>query len=423
VEQKTGDFNPDSYLPPELASKLEASRTDRGMQGERRIITMLFCDVKGSTAAAEQLDPEEWTEIINGAFEHMIRPIYKYEGLVARLMGDAILAFFGAPIAHEDDPQRALLAGLEIQQSIKPYQEEMRERYGVSFALRVGINTGLVVVGAVGSDLRMEYTAIGDAINLAARMEQTAAPGSVQLSEETYKLVAPFLEFEALGGIEIKGKSVPVNAYRVLSVKETPGQLRGLEGLSSPLVGREAELSALEERLAALQNGQGAIVMVLGEAGLGKSSLVAAAHMNLDPSSVAWLEAHALSYAQSISYFSWRQIIRQSIGTNDSDSPSVVRDKLHYACECCALPGGDIPFLEALLAVESQASLQEVMGVQGDALLQRITDATRGYLCASAREKPISIVLDDLHWMDDASLTLLSSLVDLVNEHPVLFLL
>jgi class 3 adenylate cyclase len=228
-----GDFNPDRYLPRELASKLEASRASGSMQGERRIITMLFCDVKGSTAAAEQLDPEEWTEIINGAFEHMIRPIYKYEGLVARLMGDAILAFFGAPIAHEDDPQRAVLAGLEIQRSIQPYEEEIRERYGVRFALRVGINTGLVVVGAVGSDLRMEYTAIGDAINLAARMEQTAAPGSVQLSEETYKLVAPLFEFEALDGIEVKGKSVPVNAYRVLTVKETPGQTRGLEGLSS----------------------------------------------------------------------------------------------------------------------------------------------------------------------------------------------
>jgi class 3 adenylate cyclase/tetratricopeptide (TPR) repeat protein len=417
-----GDFNPDRYLPRELASKLEASRASGSMQGERRIITMLFCDVKGSTAVAEQLDPEEWTEIINGAFEHMIRPIYKYEGLVARLMGDAILAFFGAPIAHEDDPQRAVLAGLEIQRSIQPYEEDIRERYGVRFALRVGINTGLVVVGAVGSDLRMEYTAIGDAINLAARMEQTAAPGSVQLSEETYKLVAPFFEFQALGGIEVKGKSVPVNAYRVLVVKETPGQTRGLEGLSSPLVGREAELSALEGHLAALQDGQGAVVTVLGEAGLGKSSLVADAHQKLDSGPVSWLEAHALSYAQSSSYFSWRQVIRQSIGATESDSPSEVRDKLRYTCECCALPGGDILFLEAMLAVESQASLDEVMGVQGDALLQRITDAARGYLCAAARETPLTIVFDDLHWMDEASLILLSNLVDLVKENPVLFL-
>src|SRR5437867_4346118 len=155
----TGDFSLDRYLPRELAAKFEAMRASRSMSGERRIITMLFCDVKGSTAAAEQLDPEEWTEIINGAFEQMIRPIYKYEGLVPRLMGDAILAFFGAPIAHEDDPQRAVLAGLEIQAGIKDYTEEIHLKYGLDFRLRVGINTGLVVVGAIGSDLRMEYTA------------------------------------------------------------------------------------------------------------------------------------------------------------------------------------------------------------------------------------------------------------------------
>lgn len=422
MEGRTRVFDPDRYLPRELASKLEDSRASQNMQGERRIITMLFCDVKGSTAAAEQLDPEEWTEIINGAFERMIRPIYKYEGLVPRLMGDAILAFFGAPVAHEDDPQRAVLAGLEIQEEIEPYVEEIRQRYGISFALRVGINTGLVVVGAVGSDLRMEYTAIGDAINLAARMEQTAAPGSVQLSEETYKLVAPFFECEALGEIEVKGKSAPVRVYRALSIKQVPGQRRGLQGLNYALVGRESELAVLEECLAALQQGQGGAIIVLGEAGLGKSSLVAAAHRSPASKNVTWMEAHALSYARFTSYFSWRQIIRNSIGARESDSPVDVREKLRFACECCALPGGDLPFLEAMLAVESQDSLQKLTGMQGDALILRISDATRGFLCATARETPLTIVFDDLHWMDEASLTLLDSLVNLVTETPVLFL-
>jgi class 3 adenylate cyclase/tetratricopeptide (TPR) repeat protein len=422
VAQTAGAFNQDRYLPRELASKLEALRTSGGMSGERRIITMLFCDVKGSTAAAEQLDPEEWTEIINGIFEHMIRPIYKYEGMVPRLMGDAILAFFGAPIAHEDDPQRAVLAGLEIQASIQPYAEEIRKRFGVSFALRVGINTGLVVVGEVGSDLRMEYTAIGDAINLAARMEQTAVPGSVQISDETYKLVAPFFECESLGGMEVKGKSKPVNSYRVLSVKETPGQLRRLEGLTSPLVGREAEISAFEELLAALQNGQGSAVTLLGEAGLGKSSLVNTVHSNLDSASTAWLEAHALSYTQSVSYFSWRQIFRSSIGASESEAPPEVRAKLRTVWNHRELSADELPFLEAILAVESQESLQKITGYQGDALLQRIISAARAYLCATARAMPLTIVFDDLHWMDEASLTLLFNLVDLVEENPILFL-
>ncbi|HEX9839766.1 MAG TPA: adenylate/guanylate cyclase domain-containing protein, partial [Anaerolineales bacterium] len=194
--------------------KIEAARAHDAMLGERRVITMLFCDVKGSTAAAEKLDPEVWTDIINGVFEYMIQPIYKYEGLVPRLMGDAILAFFGAPIAHEDDPQRAVLAGLEIQEGIKEYAEEIRLKHGTEFGLRVGINTGLVVVGEIGSDLRMEYTAIGDAINLAARMEQTAAVGTIQVSEETYKLAAPYFEFEPLGEVEVKGKSTPIQTYR-----------------------------------------------------------------------------------------------------------------------------------------------------------------------------------------------------------------
>ncbi len=420
--QRTGVFDLDRFLPRELAAKLETSRAAGDMQGERRIITMLFCDVKGSTAAAEQLDPEEWTEIINGAFERMIRPIYQYEGLVPRLMGDAILAFFGAPVAHEDDPQRAVLAGLQIQQDIAPYAEEVRKRYGVNFALRVGINTGLVVVGGVGSDLRMEYTAIGDAINLAARMEQTAAPGTVQLSEETYQLVAPFFEVEALGGIEVKGKTEPVNAYRVVSVKQMPGQVRGLQGLSSPLVGREAELSALAARLSALGAGEGGVVTILGEAGLGKSSLLAAARERTDSGSVSWLGAQALSYARSISYFSWRQVIRASIGARESELPAGVRAKLRSTCVRYGLPGGEVPFLEAILAVESQASLEQVASVQGDALLQRITASARSYLSAAARETPLALAFDDLHWMDEASLTLLDNLVDLVEEKPVLFL-
>ena len=154
--------------------KLKAVRSEGRMVGERRVVTMLFCDVIGSTAAAEMLDPEDWSEVINLAFEHMIKPVYRYEGTVARLMGDGLLAFFGAPIAHEDDPNRAVLAGMDILSGIQGLCPWIKERYGIDINVRVGVNTGLVVVGAVGSDLRMEYTALGDAINVAARMEESA---------------------------------------------------------------------------------------------------------------------------------------------------------------------------------------------------------------------------------------------------------
>ena len=412
----------DRFIPRELMTKFEAARAQDAMVGERRVITMLFCDVKGSTAAAEKVDPETWSDIMNGIFEYMIRPIYKYEGTVPRLMGDAILAFFGAPIAHEDDPQRAVLAGLEIQEGIKEYAEEIRIKHGLEFGLRVGINTGLVVVGAIGSDLRMEYTAIGDAINLAARMEQTAVPGTVQISDETYKLVTPFFDFEALGEVEVKGKAAPIKTYRPLVVKKSPGHLRGLEGLTSPLVGREAQLALLNGQLQQLKIGAGSFVAVIGEAGLGKSTLIAAFKKSDEESATLWLRGDAVSYARSVSYFPWRQIIRQSIDAHEDDSPSEVRRKLNYVCDCGTLPAGDVPFLEAMLAVESEESLQVVGGYQGEALVQRMVEAVRGYLCGLAKEGSLAIVFDDLHWADEASLNLLLSLVVLTDTQPLLFI-
>ncbi len=425
------------YLPPEMLSKLEAARRQGGMAGERRVITMLFCDVKGSTAAAEQVDPEIWTEIMNGAFERMIRPIYQYEGTVPRLMGDAILAFFGAPVAHEDDPQRAVMAGLAIQAGMRPYADEMRRTYGLDFGLRVGINTGLVVVGEIGSDLRMEYTAIGDAINLAARMEQTAAPGTVQITEETHRFVAPLFDFEALGGIEVKGKAEPVVAYRVLGAKSEPGRLRGLEGTSSSLVGREAPLKLLHDRLDSLSSGEGAFVAVIGEAGLGKSSLVAAAQEDSGrttgttsqksigrdsesrESSLLWLRADGVAYSRSVSYFLWRQIVRRSLGAGDDEAPAHVRAKLGSQCRGAGLPENDIPFLEAMLAVESEESRQSLAAYEGEALVQRMTESVRHYLTDLARPGPLVLVLDDLHWADEASLALLLQAGELVSTQPI----
>ena len=204
----------EQYIPKELVAKLEATRGSGGLRGERRIVTMLFCDVEGSTAAAEQLDPEDWAGIMNGALEHLIRPVYEYEGTLARIMGDAILAFFGAPISHEDDPERAVLAGLSIIHRISQYGEQIKEKWGLEFGARVGINTGLVVMGEVGSDLRVEYTALGDAINVAARMEQTATVGTVQISADTHKLVTRQFDCQDLGDVRLKGKKDPVRVVQ-----------------------------------------------------------------------------------------------------------------------------------------------------------------------------------------------------------------
>jgi class 3 adenylate cyclase len=242
------------------------------MQGERRVITILFCDVVGSTAMAEKLDPEEWAEIMDEAFHYLTEPVHRYEGRVARLMGDGILAFFGAPLAHEDDPQRAVLAGLDILSGIKPFTKKIQQEYGLDFNVRVGIGTGPVVVGEIGSDVAMEYTAMGDAVNLAARMEQTAQPGSIQVAESTFRLVAPIFDFEILSGIQVKGKSEPVRAYRILGRKAIPGRLRGIAGLESPLIGRFGKWKPLNDRWPTFA-WAGRIITLIGEAGWGKAGI------------------------------------------------------------------------------------------------------------------------------------------------------
>lgn len=413
----------DRFLPKELAVKLDAARASGAMVGERRVVTMLFCDVKGSTAAAEQLDPEEWTEIINGAFEQMIGPVYQYEGTVARLMGDAILAFFGAPIAHEDDPQRAVLAGLEIIAGFVRYQEETFARYGLRISARVGINTGLVVVGAVGSDLRMEYTAMGDAINLAARMEQTAKPGTVQIADATYRLVKPLFDYEELGGIEVKGKSEPVLAYRVIGRKAVDTNMRGIEGMRAPLIGRDREIAALHQVLDRSQQRLGHIVCLTGEAGLGKSRLIEDAHAYWGAQGYAgnWQVVSSLSYETSHAYGLFRRMLRRLNQVGVTDSPTVLRQKL--------LPMMDY-FPEerrarAMQAFESMFGLASESGMaalEGETFKQELYAVLLHIWKRRFADEPTVLVFDDIHWSDPASVDLLIHLLAATESMPLVLI-
>ncbi|NIU63665.1 MAG: guanylate cyclase, partial [Pseudomonas stutzeri] len=219
-------------MPKEFAERLLATRGQ--VAGERRMVTILFSDVKGSTAMAEDLDPEDVMEIMDGAFDVLIEPVYRYEGTLARLMGDAILAFFGAPIAHEDDPERACRAALEIVEGARRYAERLEQERSISgFDVRVGINTGLVVVGEVGSDLRVEYTAMGDAVNLAARMEQNAPPGGILITHDTYRHVRGVFDVRPQEPLVVKGKAEPVQTYLVQQAKPRAFRkpMRGVEGI------------------------------------------------------------------------------------------------------------------------------------------------------------------------------------------------
>jgi class 3 adenylate cyclase/tetratricopeptide (TPR) repeat protein len=386
------------------------------MVGERRVVTILFCDVKGSTAAAEQLDPEDWTEIMNGAFEHMIAPVYQYEGTVARMMGDSVLAFFGAPVAHEDDPQRAVLAGLGILDGMGGYRDQIMRAWGLDFDVRVGINTGLVVVGAVGSDLRMEYTAMGDAINLAARMEQTAAPGTVQISQDTYERVATLFECESLGEVQVKGKSEPVRAYRVLGRATTPFRRRGVEGLAAPLVGRAAERRALDQAVSGLEKGLGGIVFLVGEAGLGKSRMIGETRLSAPKaSSMAWFETLSLSYETHRPYGLFRRLSRRLIGALPDERPEGMREKIGHMVEEVheGERSGAQRVFESLFGLAGKDGEPPLEGESFKGLFYTVMTS---FWQRRAESGPVVLVCDDLHWSDPASLDLLQNLYPVTEE-------
>ena len=436
---------PDSELqrlmPRELAAKLESARSRDSMQGERRVVTALLCDVKGSTAAAEQLDPEDWTEIINGGFEHMIRPVYRYEGTIARLMGDAIVAFFGAPIAHEDDPERAVLAGLDIVAGIAHYREQIRQQWGIDFNVRVGINTGLVVVGEVGSDLHMEYTALGDAINVAARMEQSATPGSVQIAYDTYRLIRPLFEFEDLGDIEVKGKSEPIPAYRVLRKRADADRTRGIEGLEAELIGRSEEMARLEAAIGNLRHGVGGIITLMGAAGLGKSRMIQELKTRLqqdltirlldppdttpgargDAAPIEWIEIGCLSYESNHPYALLRHLFRRLNGVVATDGADRFWEKVMPLAE--RFPPAQRA--RALRAVATLFGLPDPSGqlpLEGEHFKRELFAVFSEVGQLHFDNRPTLLVLDDLHWADAGSIELLLYLLPTLETSPVMWL-
>lgn len=404
-----------------MLHKITAARAANPMRGERRTVTMLFADIQGSTAAAEGLDPEDWTDIINGAFEHLIAPVYRYEGTLARLLGDAVLAFFGAPIAHEDDPVRAVRAGLEIVEGMHPYKTGIADRWGIPIDVRVGINTGLVVVGEVGSDLRVEYTALGDAVNVAARMEQTADPSTVRVTRETWDLVSDQFAGEEIGPVEVKGKSEPVAAVRVVGHRETPEDAVG----QSPLVGRSDEVKALEDLRERLVNGSGWVASIMGEAGVGKSRLLdefrhhtlASGRVATDfahSGDLAWMSAFSESYDVSIPYSSVRDLLRRWWSLDQADDPfgqlqkatgAVLEERTDAATYLGYVAGVPLP----------ESSSEFIKQLEPPVLDARVRQAIISYLEAEASRRPVLVALEDVHWADPMSLAVIEDAMRLVE--------
>lgn len=411
--------------PPPLAQKMKSAAH---VTGERRIVTALFADVVGSTSLASQMDPEDWTAIMNQAFDLLMPAIYRYEGTIARLMGDALLAFFGAPLAHEDDPQRAIRAGLDILAAVDKFASQVRQQYGIDFAMRIGINTGPVVVGEVGSDLAYEYTAMGDAINMAARLQSAARPMTILIGENTYRFVAPIFECADLGKINVKGKLEPVQVYEVKELKAHPGQLRGLSGFQTTMVGRQDELARLLQLTQIVQAGIGRVVVISGEAGLGKTRLVlewrkACASMSGN-TNLLWVEGRCLSYGQGLAYHLLADLTRSLIAVPVSASDEQILADLGKLCT--RLFGENdlnvYPFLANLLSLTPEGpALEKLRGQDPQSLQNNYLNALRRLLTTLAKEKPLVIVLEDIHWADPSSIELLTQLLSLVKEVPLLF--
>ncbi len=264
---------PQAYTPKFLADKILTTRSS--VEGERKLVTVLFADIANYTSMSEKLDPEEIHQIMDGCFKVLMDEIHIYEGTVNQFTGDGIMALFGAPVAHEDHAQRACHAALSIQKALETYGEIILNDNGVEFKMRIGINSGPVVVGSIGDDLRMDYTAIGDTTNLAARLESLAKPGTILISANTHKLVQNYFEFESIGDVNVKGKKEAQKAYDLIGPAKVETRIEAAvaKGLTK-FIGRSNEMHTLMEAYEKAKSGSGQVVGIVGEAGVGKSRLI-----------------------------------------------------------------------------------------------------------------------------------------------------
>lgn len=414
--------------PAPLIDKMRAAR----LSGERKPVTAIFADVVGSTSLAETMDAEDWTVIINEAFDLMSKAVFRYEGTIAQLQGDAMLAFFGAPVAHEDDPERAVRAALEMVAETDEFARQLKAARGIDFRIRAGINSGPVLVGNVGSDLRYGYTALGDAMNVAARMEAFAEPGTVLISANTYRFVADAFDVEDLGEIAVKGKAEPIRAYRVIGLRAVRGRRRGLEavGLDSPMIGRSAQLEELRALYAIVAAGRGRIGFLVGEPGIGKSRLLAELrHAVSDGASdgqaaASWFEGRCVSYGRTLPYHLVLDLVRSMLAIPFATQERDAKDRLHERLDALLGPeAGDVePYLVHLLGLPLEGDAADRVRVDPETLQGRYVAAIHRVIRALATQGPVVLVGEDIHWADPASVEVVLGLLPLVTQSPVLVL-
>ncbi len=414
------ELSPVSYTPPHLAERIRAATiTD----GERKTISALFADLKGSTALIEGLDPEEARAILDPALQLMMDAVHRYEGYVAQVLGDGIFALFGAPIAHEDHPQRALFAALRMQEEMRRYSDEIRLKHGVPLAMRVGINTGEVVVRSIRKDdLHTDYVPVGHATNLAARMEQMATPGSILVSAYTHKLTDGYFAFKALGQTQIKEVEKPLAVYEVLSAGPLRTRLqvtatrRGL----TRFVGRQREMEHLQQALAQAKAAHGQIVGVMGEPGLGKSRLFYEFKL---PSQTGCLilEAYSVSHGKASPYLPVIELLKSYFDINAEDDERKRREKVGGKVLMLDRSLEDtLPYLFALLGIEEQPSPLQQMDPQ--IRRRRTFEALKKLFLRESLNQPLVLIFEDLHWIDSETQGLLDTLSEGIASAKILLL-
>ncbi|MBN1889546.1 MAG: AAA family ATPase, partial [Thermoflexales bacterium] len=428
--------------PPAATGKTTEGQQAAG-KSERKLVTIVFADITGFTALAERLDAEPVRDLMNACFAQLVPLVEKYGGTVDKFVGDAVMALFGAPTTHENDAERACLAALEMMEALERFKAGRPEL--ASLGLHIGINSGHVVAGDIGAGEQHAYSVIGDAVNLAARLEDHSQRGEILVGLDTYRLAAPLFEFESLSPVAVKGKAEPVVVYRLIKARAVAGQVRGIAGLDSPLVGREAEFQALQQAMLRLERGEGGVITLVGEAGLGKSRLVAELHKQMlafgrDESAhlpnnssqaranqlpLQWVEGRCLSYGESIAYLPWLDALRNLLGVRPDAAPAAVRDALrqHVQASCAQRYDEVFPYLAKLLSLpledETEAKLAG-LGAQG--LKLATSQAAAILLGCAAQARPLVLVCEDLHWADPTSLELLEKLLPLADLAPLLFI-
>jgi ABC-type oligopeptide transport system substrate-binding subunit/class 3 adenylate cyclase len=396
------------------------STTDQQMREERKVITAMFADLVASTALAERLDPEDVKLVVNDAVTRVIGAVEAFGGTVKDLAGDGVLALFGAPQAHEDDPERAVRASLQAVADIADFAREVEQAFGIAdFGVRVGVASGPVVVGAIGAGSRVEYAALGDAVNVAARLQAAAEPGTVLVSGATRTRIEPVFDWSEPRRLELKGKREPVTAYGVEGVRAGPGTARALAHDQTRLVGRERELERAHEVVDAAMAGSGRILFLTGEPGIGKTRLLAELRHHVESGSpergrALWIEGRCVSYGESMPYWPFRDLLRTWIGVL-ADEPEL-RARVALRRNLDRLFGATVleiyPYLGALLGLALEPEAQDRLAeLSPEALQYRTFEVVRTLVARLAQDGPVAIALEDLHWADATSLQLLERLM------------